>query len=116
MVSAEVEQALSLALYEAAFGVTGGELRPGSVAWSPSVHFFLMELARESLIFREEEWRALGLAPDNPEAVRHTLLPVFAEVLHRAEEIASERDNQAPLIAVVELLTRQWCGVFPLCR
>jgi hypothetical protein len=85
------------------------------IADVPVVRSFLIDLSRESILFRDEEWRARDLNPSNPDDVWRTTRRAFTEVLRLAEELVSPQ-NPAPLISVVQVITEHWCNVFPLCR
>jgi hypothetical protein len=85
------------------------------IADVPVVRSFLIDLSREAILFRDEEWREQGLDPSNPDEVWRATRRAFTEVLREAEELVSPQ-NPAPLISVVQAIKDRWCAVFPLCR
>jgi hypothetical protein len=105
----QVEGALIVALDDA---VRNTEPQIADV---PVVRSFLIDLSRESVLFRDQEWRARGLDPSNPDEVWRTTSRAFTEVLRLAEELVSPQ-NPAPFISVVQAIKDRWCDVFPLCR
>ncbi len=105
----QVEGALIVALDDAV-----RDTEP-QIADVPVVRSFLIDLSRESVLFRDEEWRARGLDPSNPDEVWRTTSRAFTEVLRLAEELVSPQDP-APFISVVQAIKDRWCDVFPLCR
>ena len=139
MLDAELERYINRAVVDAAIAAIRasqeGPPRPyyvedlaaraaeGSVALTPSVQSLLVELARESVILREDEWaERTGVSPrdmidsEEPLALYAHLVPVFTEAMQGAEELRRERRSGAPLIALVEWIKDHWCGVFPLCQ
>jgi hypothetical protein len=95
----------------------------GTVPWTPSVQWFLTELARESVIRRDSEW--VERTTVSPQSIRtsgeqspayNRLVEAFREAMRGGEEIRNERENRAPLIATVQGIKDHWCGVFPLCQ
>jgi hypothetical protein len=85
------------------------------IADVPVVRSFLIDLSRESILYRDEEWRARDLDPSNPDDVYTTTARAFTEVLRLAEDLVSP-ENPAPFISVVQAIREHWCNVFPLCR
>ncbi len=85
------------------------------IADVPVVRSFLIDLSRESILFRDEEWRDRGLSPSNPDDVYEATARAFAEVLREAEALPRPQIS-APLTSVVQVIRDHWCNVFPLCR
>jgi hypothetical protein len=95
----------------------------GSVIWTPSVQALLAELARESVIRREDEWvEQTGVPPEEmryggaESAAYDRLVQVFTNAMRGAEEIRRERESRAPLISLIEWIKDNWCGFWPLCQ
>ena len=105
----QVEGALIVALDDAV-----RDTEP-QIADVPVVRSFLIDLSRESVLFRDEEWRARGLDPSNPDEVWRTTSRAFTEVLREAEELVSPQ-TLLRFLSVVQAIKDRWCDVFPLCR
>lgn len=106
-----VEVVLARAIDEAA-----RESRDDILRVSPSVRSFLLDLSRESLLFREGEWNAQNLNPSDPLVVYETVREASRSVISEADDTIRRRGNPAPLTAVVESVHERWCGIWPLCR
>jgi hypothetical protein len=81
-----------------------------------SVRTFIESLIRESVIYRSAEWSNLGQDPNDPVVINQTIERVVAPLLHRSGLESHGAVNHVTLIAVVEQIHYNWCGVFPFCR
>ena len=107
--TAEFESVLIRALNDAASDLN-------MVVAVPLVRTFLFDLARESLLHRDQEWFQRGLDPTNPEEVYTVLLRSFQLVLVGARERMDVYPSMTPLMSVVQTIHERWCDMFPLCR
>jgi len=110
MIDRESEEMLSMTVDEACREMGG------SVGQAPAVREFLMNLVRESLIYREQEWRAFNASPESAQTIRDALRKPLMDIVEGANQYAVRAENHAPLISVIEWLKDNWCGVFPFCR
>lgn len=110
MIDGEMETRVALAVNEACREIGG------PVGQAPAVREFLMNLARESLIYRELEWRAANVSIESASMVQEVLREPLMNIVSGGNSYAARADNPAPLISVIEWLKENWCGVFPFCR
>jgi len=133
-IDAEIERYINKALLHAAH-IASQQTQPmpttvdpvqlaleGTVPWTPSVQWFLTELARESVIRRDSEWvDQTGVSPQSihtsgeQSPAYKQLVKAFSDAMRHGEEIRRQRENKAPMISTVQGIKDNWCEMFPVC-
>ena len=84
----------------------------------PSIRFFLVEIIRESVQFRQREWyeKARLNVDDStrlPNAFREIIYPSVYNIL--SEVPISPDFKQVLLIDVIRTIHSKFCNIFPIC-